>query len=313
MHKAPRIPSKFPHVGPARPVQAGQCVRPQGIVQPKGVVHPKGIVQPKGVCAAKPHAHTHAHARTTPVAPPVYRPQAVPKVLQTKTNGAGIKTNGAVATPFSANKAASASAARPAVPTPFRPKPPALVAQAKVSVQRKPSVAGNTPQVFVKPHATAKPPVVQRATVVQRACVQPFRAGVIQSIKLYPNLHPGAVEQIAPNSIFRLEHFTDQYRLRKSDSHGVYVPNQQYNFVRTGAGEMLLHNRYRHPSIAEGRQVLYAGEVFFNNGKLEWWSNGSGHYQPDSEDAQQAALPMDSFYTYQQIIKGEHKRNGTRG
>ena len=43
---------------------------------------------------------------------------------------------------------------------------------------------------------------------------------------------------------------------------------------------MLLHNRYRHPSIAEGKQVLYAGEIYFNNGKLKWWSNGSGHYQP---------------------------------
>ena len=74
------------------------------------------------------------------------------------------------------------------------------------------------------------------------------------------------------------------------------------------AGEMLMHNRYRHPSVAEGRQVLYAGEAFFNNGRLEWWSNGSGHYQPDSEDAAQAALPLDNFYTYQQVIKGEHKR-----
>ena len=56
----------------------------------------------------------------------------------------------------------------------------------------------------------------------------------------------------------------------QDESHGVYVPNQLYNFVRTSEGEMLLHNRYRHPSIAEGRQVLYAGEVRFNNGKLEW-------------------------------------------
>jgi hypothetical protein len=144
---------------------------------------------------------------------------------------------------------------------------------------------------------------------VQRKAAAPSpRAGVVQARKVYPNLHPGAVERVEPGQLFRLENFTDQYRLRKADSHGVYVPNQQYNFVRTVEGQMLLHNRYRHPSIAEGRQVLYAGEVHFNNGKLEWWSNGSGHYQPDSEDAQQAALPMDNFYTYQQVIKGEHKR-----
>jgi len=143
---------------------------------------------------------------------------------------------------------------------------------------------------------------------LQRAVVRARAVGVVQAVKFYPNLHPGAVERIEPSSIFRLESFTDQYRLRKADSHGIYVPNQLYNFVRTGAGEMLLHNRYRHPSIAEGRQVLYAGEAFFNNGRLEWWSNGSGHYQPDAEDAVQAALPLDNFYTYQQVIKGEHRR-----
>ena len=119
---------------------------------------------------------------------------------------------------------------------------------------------------------------------------------------------PGAVEPVNPASVFRLNNFADQYRLHRVNSHSVNVPNQQYNFVRTREGDMLLHNRYRHPSIAEGKQVLYAGEVFFNNGKLEWWSNGSGHYQPGADDAGQASLPLDRFYSYQQIIKGEHTR-----
>lgn len=137
---------------------------------------------------------------------------------------------------------------------------------------------------------------------------QPRQSGVVQAIKLYPNLHPGAVEPVNANNLFRLNHFAGQYRLHRVNSHGVNVPNLQYNFVRTREGEMLLHNRYRHPSIAEGKQVLYAGEVFFNNGQLQWWSNGSGHYQPYAEDAEQANLPMDQFYSYQQVIKGEHKR-----
>jgi len=135
-----------------------------------------------------------------------------------------------------------------------------------------------------------------------------LRPSVIQAVKLYPNLHPGAVEQVDSSNLFRLNSFANQYRLHKVNSHGVNVPNQQYNFVRTREGEMLLHARYRHPSIAEGKQVLYAGEIFFNNGQLEWWSNGSGHYQPYVEDADQAALPLDHFFSYQQIIKGEHKR-----
>ena len=131
---------------------------------------------------------------------------------------------------------------------------------------------------------------------------------VVQAVKYYPNLHPGAIEPVNPSNVFRLNSFADQYRLHQVHSHGVNVPNQQYNFVRTREGEMLLHNRYRHPSIAEGKQVLYAGEISFNNGKLSWWSNGSGHYQPSADDAAQASLPMDRFYSYQQIIKGEHTR-----
>ena len=176
-------------------------------------------------------------------APPVYRPQAVPKVLQTKAKSV----------------------------------PP----------------SANTPRIQPR---------------VQSKTVQRTNSNVVQALKIYPNLHPGAVEPVDPDNVFRLNSFAGQYRLQRRHSHGVNVPNQQYNFVRTREGEMLLHNRYRHPWIAEGKQVLYAGEIYFNNGQLEWWSNGSGHYQPYPEDAGQANLPMDQFYSYQQVIKGEHKR-----
>lgn len=173
----------------------------------------------------------------------------------------------------------------------------------------------------VTPHVYRPLPVPKvlqtKMTAHSAGAVRPLRAGtvqrfgsrVIQAVKFYPNLHPGAIEPIDAGNIFRLNSFANQYRLHKLNSHGVNVPNMQYNFVRTREGEMLLHNRYRHPSIAEGKQVLYAGEIFFNNGMLEWWSNGSGHYQPNADDAEQANLPMDQFYSYQQIIKGEHVRN----
>lgn len=179
---------------------------------------------------------------------------------------------------------------RAAVPSPaaYRPQPVPKV------LQRKTHIAVVQPKQSGPNIKTAPPP--------------PARSAVAQATRLYPNLHPGAVEPVSPASVFRLNSFADQYRLHRVNSHGVNVPNQQYNFVRTREGDMLLHNRYRHPSIAEGKQVLYAGEVFFNNGKLEWWSNGSGHYQPGADDAEQASLPMDRFYSYQQIIKGEHTR-----
>lgn len=153
-----------------------------------------------------------------------------------------------------------------------------------------------------------KTAVTATAAGLKQTTVQRTTSRIVQAVKLYPNLHPGAVEPVDRSNVFRLNSFADQYRLHRVNSHGVNVPNQQYNFVRTRDGEMLLHNRYRHPSIAEGKQVLYAGEIYFNNGKLKWWSNGSGHYQPGADDAAQANLPMERFFSYQQIIKGEHTR-----
>lgn len=181
----------------------------------------------------------------------------------------------------------------PAAPNVYRPQPVPRVLQTKT----KP---GQPPKVAVAPAVQKKPN--QNNVQLKTA------SRVVQAVKFYPNLHPGAIEPVNPSNVFRLNSFADQYRLHQVNNHGVNVPNQQYNFVRTREGEMLLHNRYRHPSIAEGKQVLYAGEIFFNNGKLQWWSNGSGHYQPSADDATQANLPMDQFYSYQQIIKGEHTR-----
>ncbi|HEV2862323.1 MAG TPA: hypothetical protein VGX48_15030 [Pyrinomonadaceae bacterium] len=235
-----------------------------------------GLHDKHGPRAARPAAARPEPKR--PAAPPAYRPQPTPKVLQRKE-----------AVP---PRRPPVSQAAPSAPPPAPParRPP----QQPRAWQPKPAAPPPLPPV------AARPAAVQRKT-----------GPVVQAIKLYPNLHPGAVERVEPGSLFRLENFTDQYRLRREQGHGAYVPNQQYNFVRTAEGQTLLHNRYRHPSIAEGRQVLYAGEAHFNNGRLEWWSNGSGHYQPDSEDAGQAGLPMDNFYTYQQVIKGEHKRKRT--
>jgi hypothetical protein len=256
-----------------------------------------------------------------PAVPPAYRPQPAARVLQTKSaagqpspfknnpgrppiaprlhpsrqaagatqpGGAGVRAAGGAR---AVNNAST-------VPAAYRPQP-----APKVSPPKSPPRQPMTNNVVVpQAHAFAARPVLRQATV------QRFTSRIVQAVKIYPNLHPGAVEPVDPSSVFRLHSFANQYRLHKVNSHGVNVPNQQYNFVRTREGEMLLHSRYRHPTIAEGKQVLYAGEIFFNNGQLQWWSNGSGHYQPDVEDAEQANLPMDYFFSYQQVIKGEHTR-----
>lgn len=125
--------------------------------------------------------------------------------------------------------------------------------------------------------------------------------------KLYPNLNPAAAIPVDRDQIFHLDSFFDQYRLHRGGHHGHYVPNSRYIFVRMATGETLMHPTYRHPALAEGRAVHYAGEAFFDNGRLRWWSNGSGNYRPDPEHAEQAGLPMDRFYTYDQIMKGAHQ------
>jgi hypothetical protein len=125
------------------------------------------------------------------------------------------------------------------------------------------------------------------------------------------------------SQIFSLNHFSEHYRMRRGGEHGQYVPNARFTFVKLTSGETLLHQRLRHPVLAEGRPVLYAGEMNFNNGRLEWWSNGSGNYRPDADHAAQAGLPMDHFFTHDQVLKGLHtqpkveirgrERNATAG
>lgn len=131
--------------------------------------------------------------------------------------------------------------------------------------------------------------------------------------KLYPNLNPAAAIPVDRDQIFHLHAFFDQYRLHRSGQHGHYVPNSRYIFVRMASGETLLHPTYRHPALAEGRAVHYAGEAYFDNGRLRWWSNGSGNYRPDPDHAEQAGLPMDRFYTYDQIMKGAHQAGDASG
>ena len=128
--------------------------------------------------------------------------------------------------------------------------------------------------------------------------------------KFYPNLNPAAALKADPAEFMHLHSTFDQssYHIRRGSDHGLLVPNTKYIFVRTMDGEVIMHQRYRHPVLAQGRPVMYAGEAYFNNGKLDWWSNGSGNYRPDPDHAEQAQLPMERFYTYEQVLKGTHKQ-----
>ncbi len=129
--------------------------------------------------------------------------------------------------------------------------------------------------------------------------------------KFFPNLNPAAAAlKVDPAEFMHLEGSFDQsyYRMKRGHDHGALVPNSKFIFVRTMEGEVVMHQRYRHPVLAQGKPVLYAGEAYFNNGKLDWWSNGSGNYRPDADHAEQAHLPMERFFSYEQVLKGTHKQ-----
>jgi hypothetical protein len=159
---------------------------------------------------------------------------------------------------------------------------------------------------------------------LQRACVEYvadlfhlrericFPLGLFGQARVYPNLNPSAAVPVDREQIFSLSSFADNYRMRRGKEHGQYVPNAKFTFVKLTSGEMLMHQRFRHPVLAEGRPVLYAGEAHFNNGRLEWWSNGSGNYRPDADHAAQAGLPTNQFFTHDQILKGVHTQAKVR-
>ena len=123
--------------------------------------------------------------------------------------------------------------------------------------------------------------------------------------RLYQNLNPSAAIRINRNEIVTLQPFFGEYRMTRPDFHGQLLPHARFVFVTNADGGIQMHPRYRHPAIANGKPVLYAGEAQFQHGRLQWWSNASGNYRPDVRHAEQAGLPMDRFLTYQEVRKGE--------
>ena len=187
-----------------------------------------------------------------------------------------------------------------------RPAPPVYRPQASAAV--------NAPAVIIPKGIQFKPILVPAAGMhapKSYSVLQPKTNVGSGQPKFYPNLNPAAAAlKVDPTEFMRLESSFDEshYRMKRGGDHGLLVPNTKFIFVRTMDGEVVMHQRYRHPVLAQGRPVLYAGEAYFNNGKLDWWSNGSGNYRPDPDHAEQARLPMERFFTYEQVLKGAMKQ-----
>jgi hypothetical protein len=120
------------------------------------------------------------------------------------------------------------------------------------------------------------------------------------------NLGTDAVQECTG---YRLEKRAEKW-VTVSDSGVVRTASGRMIFVVAGDGTIFTSSRtltgtdqvVSHADLAGGRPVLYAGEMQFsgrtNRGRLHWWDNRSGHYQPGSEFAHQAGLPMDLFEAF---------------
>lgn len=71
------------------------------------------------------------------------------------------------------------------------------------------------------------------------------------------------------------------------------------DFLRLGFRPFVMGKACGHPLLAEGKSVLYAGEVEFDeNAQIMRWTNKSGQYRPNTDLSHQAGLPLDKFWSY---------------
>ncbi|MGQ9366389.1 hypothetical protein [Azospirillum sp. ST 5-10] len=101
----------------------------------------------------------------------------------------------------------------------------------------------------------------------------------------------------------------DDFLLKTADRGLRVKPNGTYNFVRVqGTTRNDAHTyvsaRSGHAGLAGGKPVLYAGTARFDSGRLEWWSNYSGTYQPVAALNRQAQLPGELFVPWQKLQMG---------
>ena len=145
------------------------------------------------------------------------------------------------------------------------------------------------------------PPIAWRTQPAGAATAQPMRAFASHQRPQGQRQTPGGDELVGGND--------GLFQLRGHDTQVLSRPSGVYNFVRVqGAtrnqAATMLSARAPHASLAGGRPVLYAGTAAFDGGKLQWWSNYSGTYQPQAEFHRQAALPDDKFVPWQRLQMG---------
>lgn len=137
-------------------------------VNPPTRPHGPGVAQPKAAAAGP--------LKQPPTAPPVYRPQAAPKVLQRKAVGA------------QQQNLPAPSRKTPAAPPVYKPQPPARVLQTKQAIVEQPAVAGQRPTPVAPPVYRPEP----------RRVVQPSMAAAARTQKPPAAPQPAPPRNLAP-------------------------------------------------------------------------------------------------------------------
>lgn len=99
------------------------------------------------------------------------------------------------------------------------------------------------------------------------------------------------------------------FQVRSAQRQTLSPPSGTFNFVRVHgdtpkARPLFVSSALPHAQIAGGRAVVYAGTVRFEQGRMAWWSNYSGTYQPIAAFRAQAGLPEDKFVPWQKLQLG---------
>jgi len=153
------------------------------------------------------------------------------------------------------------------------------------------------PPPFRFPTRTAVPPPPTRPAAVQRATAVTFAP-----TKRIAGRKDGEASELMslPDGSFRL---------RSLDRGTLAPPSGVYDFVRVHGltrndAHLNASAHLPHATLAQGKPVIYAGTAKLDSGRLEWWSNYSGTYQPIAEFRAQAKLPVDKFMPWQKLQMG---------
>lgn len=159
------------------------------------------------------------------------------------------------------------------------------------------------PPVPVWPnHQTSKRHAIQKSPL----CI--VVTSVVQRMATFTPLRAGKSERAsAGDELVRSQ--GDEFLLSSAERNLRTRPNGTYNFVRVQGNtrndqHTYVSARSGHAGLAAGRPVLYAGTLRFDGGKLDWWSNYSGTYQPMAAFRQQAQLPDERFIPWQKLQMG---------